>query len=181
MFRPLLTTATAAFVLAGLALSPALSQEAAPAAAAPAADPAAAVPPEQLAAALDFLETSGATKGFEDMIPQFLDQGRLRYAAQRPELEKSINDAALGLVPEIVKQRDVLNTKLAALYATQFSADELKEIAAFYHTPVGQKLAANQVKILQKSVPVVQAWSRSLSEIVSKRIKEEVAKQGQKL
>jgi hypothetical protein len=172
----------AAWVLAGLALSPAAAQQAAPAApAAPAADPVAAIPPEHLAAARDFLVTSGATKGFEDMIPQFLDQGRLRYVAQRPELEKMIDDVALGLVPEIVKQRDVLNDKLAALYTTQFSIDELKEIAAFYHTPVGQKLAANQVKILQASVPVVQAWSRGLSELVARRIKEEVAKQGQKL
>ena len=177
MFRPLLTTAMAAFVLAGLALSPVAAQEAAPATpAAPAAADVPPPPPETLAAARDFLESSGATKGFEDMIPQFLDQGRLRFVAQRPELEKMINDVALGLVPEIVKQRDVLNDKLATLYTQQFSVDELKEIAAFYHTPVGQKLATNQVKILQASIPVVQAWSRGLSELVAKRIREEVEK-----
>ena len=130
MFRPLLTTAMAAFVLAGLALSPVAAQEAAPATpAAPAAPDVPPPPPETLAAARDFLESSGATKGFEDMIPQFLDQGRLRFVAQRPELEKMINDVALGLVPEIVKQRDVLNDKLATLYTQQFSVDELKEIA----------------------------------------------------
>ena len=177
MFRPLLTTAMAACVLAGLALAPAAAQDAATPAPAASAAPAVPAPaPEHLAAALDFLVTSGATKGFEDMIPQFIDQGRLRYVTQRPELEKVINDAALSLVPEIVKQRDVLNTKLATLYTTEFSVDELKEIAAFYHTPVGQKLAANQVKILQASIPVVQAWSRGLSELVAKRIREEVEK-----
>jgi len=177
MFRPLLTTAMAACVMAGLALVPAAAQDAAaPAPTTPAAPVVPPPAPEHLAAALDFLVTSGATKGFEDMIPQFIDQGRLRYVGQRPELEKVINDAALSLVPEIVKQRDVLNTKLATLYTTEFSVDELKEIAAFYHTPVGQKLAANQVKILQASIPVVQAWSRSLSELVAKRIREEVEK-----
>jgi len=175
MFRPLLTTAMAACVLAGLSLAPAAAQDAAtPAPAAAPAEPAPA--PEHLAAALDFLVTSGATKGFEDMIPQFIDQGRLRYVGQRPELEKVINDAALSLVPEIVKQRDVLNNQLALLYTKQFTVDELKEIAAFYHTPVGQKLATNQVKILQASIPVVQAWSRGLSELVAKRIREEVEK-----
>lgn len=179
MSRLLATAAMAALLLTGAAVPQALAQDAA---ATPAAAPAEPAPePDHLAAAVDFLNTSGATKGFEDMIPQFIDQGRLRFVTQRPELEGIINEASLALVPEIVKERNTLTARLALLYTKEFTADELKQIAAFYHTPVGQKLASNQVKILEASVPVVQSWSRDLTGLITKRIKEEVAKKGQKL
>lgn len=178
-----LTVAAASMLLALVLAGPAPAQDAA--APAPQADPAVPVLPEpepaHLAAAVDFLIASGATKGFEDMIPQFLDQIRLRFVGQRPEIADMINDASLTVVTEFVKRRDDLNKDLGKIYTSRFSEQELKDMAAFYRTPAGQKLATQQSDVLQESVPVVQSWSRKLSNDMAARIKEEVAKNGQKL
>lgn len=150
----------------------------------PAAPAAPAMPepsPGQLGAALDYLKASGSTRGFEDMIPQFLDQIRLRYVTQRPEIAQMINDAALALIPEFVKRRDELNAQIAKLYTQRFSEDELKQLADFYRSPLGQKLASQQIDVLQQSVPMVQAWSRKLTEDMALRVKDEVKKKGQQL
>lgn len=181
------TSLSTALILAAAAFLPlsAQAQDAqpaqAPAAAAP-AEPAAPEPaPTHLAASMEFLATSKATKGFEEMIPQFLDQIRQRFVTQRPEIAQIINDSSFSLIPEFVKRRDDLNVSLGKLYTTKFSEDELKQLTEFYKSPIGQKLAQEQVKVLAESVPVVQKWSRSLSEDMVKRVKEEVAKKGQKL
>ena len=58
---------------------------------------------------------------------------------------------------------------------------QLNQMVAFYKTPAGQKFSTMQAEVLQASVPVVQAWSRKLSTDMAQRIKEEVAKKGQKL
>jgi uncharacterized protein len=179
MFRPILACAASILALALAAAQPALAQDAAPKPAVAPEAPAAA--PSHTAAAIEFLNVSGVTRGFEDMIPQFLDQVRLRYVGQRPEIAVMINEAALGLVPEFVKRRDDLNHELAKIYTTRFTEDELKEMVAFYKTPAGQKLSTTQSEVLQASVPVVQAWSSKLSNDMAARIKEEVAKKGQKL
>jgi len=178
MPRPLLMRAAGAFALAVILAGPAWAQEAAPAPAAPAVPEA---PASQTAAAVEFLTVSGVTQGFEDMIPQFLDQVRVRYVGQRPEIADMINEAALAVVPEFVKRRDDLNRELAKIYTARFTEEELIELVAFYKTPAGQKFSTMQSEVLQASVPIVQAWSRKLSTDMAARIKEEVGKKGQKL
>jgi hypothetical protein len=185
MFRLPIERLTALLLVLGLSAAPALAQDAAPAdpAQAPASDAQAApeASPEHTAAAVEFLTVSGVSKGFEEMIPQFLDQVRVRYVGQRPEIAELINEAALGLVPEFVKRRDDLNRELAKIYVTRFTIEELNELAAFYKTPAGQKFSQVQSEVLQASVPVVQNWSRKMSTDMAQRIKEEVGKKGQKL
>lgn len=183
MLRPVLTRAACALAIAILAAAPSYAQDAAqaPATPAPAAPAAPEASPSHTAAAVEFLTISGVTKGFEDMIPQFLDQVRVRYVGQRPEIADMINQAAFGLVPEFVKRRDDLNKDLAQIYTARFTEDELNQMVAFYKTPAGQKFSSMQSDVLQASVPVVQAWSRKLSTDMAARIKEEVAKKGQKL
>jgi hypothetical protein len=177
-------------LLAGSAVLPAFAQDAtqapaapaapAPAAAAPAAT-AAEPPAEQVAIAVQFLRASGLTAGFDDMIPQFMQQANAVYANQRPELATMINQATIELVPEFMKERADLDQGLAKLYITKFSQDELKQLTAFYQTPVGQKFSREQQTIIRDSVPVVQEWTRKLQGDIMTRIKDEVGKKGGKL
>jgi hypothetical protein len=156
----------------------------APAPAAPVtpAEPALPEPePAHLQAAIDFLVVSGATKGFAEMIPQFLDQIRARFVSQRPEIAQVINDTSFSLIADFVTRRDDLNRELGKLYASKFTKEELEELTAFYKSPLGQKLAVEQVKVLSESVPIVQRWSRTVGEDMTNRIKEEVGKLGHKL
>jgi hypothetical protein len=177
--RPALALALALGTLPALATHALAQDQQQPAAGAQPAAPEAS--PSHTAAAIDFLVSSGLTKGFEEMIPQFLDQVRLRYVGQRPEIAQTINDATMAVVPEFVKRRDDLNRELAKIYTARFTEDELKQMADFYRTPAGQKLAGQQSQVLQASVPVLQAWSRKLNTDMAARVKEEVGKKGQKL
>jgi uncharacterized protein len=184
MLRQRFAVALVASLLAGSTVLPAFAQNAAPAPVAPAAPAAPATPeptPEQMSAALDFLTASGLTSGFDDTILTFAQQTNQVYSNQRPELHVMINDATVALVPEFLKQRVDLDRGLAKLYIAQFSVDELKQLAEFYHTPVGQKFAKQQQTIVKDSFPVVQAWTRTLQADIAKRIKEEVGKRGGQL
>ncbi|MGJ4856569.1 DUF2059 domain-containing protein [Labrys sp. KB_33_2] len=177
-----LAAAMVAGLLASAAVLPASAQNATPA-------PTAEVPtgntaqptPEQLATAVQFLKASGLTVGFDDIIPQYLQQATAIYAGQRPELSQIINEAAISLVPEFMKRRGELDNSLAKFYTTRFSEDELKQLITFYESPVGKKLATQQQVILRDSMPVVQGWTRDLQDGVMKRVREEVEKKGGKL
>src|SRR5437763_12196257 len=98
MNRIALKCAVAVLALAALA-APAAAQEATPAPAAAAPAPAT---PEQTAAAVEYLRAAQLTKGFEEMIPAFADQVRLRYVGQRPAVADVINDATTAQMPEFV-------------------------------------------------------------------------------
>lgn len=189
--RVLASAAVIAGLLAGSAALPAFAQDAtqAPAAQAPAADvptAGAQVPvlpeptPEQLAVAIQFLKVSGLTTGFDDIIPQFMQQASQVYTDRRPELRSMINESAIALVPEFIQKRSELDRNLAKFYTTKFSEDELKQLVAFYQTPVGARFAKEQQNILRDSIPVVQNWTRELQNSIMQRMKEEIEKRGGK-
>jgi hypothetical protein len=174
--------AALAAMLAIAALVPAKAQDAqqapAEAAEAPAAPEAS---PSHTKAAIEFIQASGALRSFESMIPQFLDQVRLQYVKQRPEIQDLVNEVVLALVSEFMVRLDDLSKDLSKVYTARFTEEELVQMKEFYLSPVGKKLSQIQPEVLQASVPVVQAWSRKLVSDVQSRVKEEVSKKGQKL
>ena len=58
-----------------------------------------------------------------------------------------------------VKEEE-LTDQIVPLYAARFSVAELNEVLAFYHSPVGKKLAAALPEIGQQSVKLEQAWGK---------------------
>ena len=62
-------------------------------------------------------------------------------------LQGVINDP--GMIDEII-------TESVPLYARTYSADELKQIAAFYRTPIGAKMLATMPKLTAESMQIGQ-------------------------
>ena len=71
-----------------------------------------------------------------------------------------------------------LNDEMAKLYATHFTDQELKAILAFYKSPVGQKLLAEQPTVVDASMRYAQDWANKLSDQVIAKMREELKKRG---
>ncbi len=67
---------------------------------------------------------------------------------------------------------------LARTYAAQFSEAELKELIAFYGTPVGKKLVERRQVILDGGMRGVQTWSAKLAREIETKVREEMKKRG---
>lgn len=59
---------------------------------------------------------------------------------------------------------DDLVEKVIPIYARHLSAKDVKELIAFYESPVGRKLVAVQPQILQESMAAGQEWGREMAE-----------------
>jgi hypothetical protein len=70
---------------------------------------------------------------------------------------------------------------VAALYAGTFSADELRQIEAFYRTPAGQKLFDKAPVIAQQSDELIQAISRKAADELKLRLTDALRQKGHKL
>jgi hypothetical protein len=71
-----------------------------------------------------------------------------------------------------------LTDEVARLYATNFSEQELKDILAFYKSPAGQKLLAQQPKVVDASMKFAQDWANKLSDQVIAKMRDELKKRG---
>jgi hypothetical protein len=130
-----------------------------------------------LAAARDVVLFSGITRTFE-VIPPELNEQIKKNAVSRPDLAKDLNQVIESLKPEMELQKQQMVTTAARVYASRISEAELKEIAAFFKSPVGQKYVQTQPQILDEMVVEIQNWTKQLAEYVMIRVRAEMSKRG---
>jgi len=66
----------------------------------------------------------------------------------------------------------------AHVYAQHFSVEELDQLLAFYKSPVGKKLVAEQPAMLTEMTGIAQAWGRNVAGEVLRKMAPEFQKRG---
>jgi len=103
-------------------------------------------------AAEDMLLAQGADvqyqKNFDVIIKQFSAQIPADKQAKFAEVMKAFLNKYASW--------DILKHDMFVMYAREFTEDELKQLTAFYKSPVGMKLNQKQPEILQASMTIGQ-------------------------
>src|SRR5262249_36728768 len=114
--------------LALLAVNPAARAQTAP-------QTTSAPPPEALAAAHELMTIIKPADGFEAVLPALMQSLKPAVVQGRPEFEKQY-DAMMPMFYEgALKRANELSDTIATIYAGNFTAEELREVIAFYRTP----------------------------------------------
>lgn len=137
--------------------------------------------PGALVAARELLEVKGATSMFDPLVPGIVETVKNNYLQTNTSLVKDLNEVALLLRTEFAPRRAEILNDVATLYAQRFSEQELKDIVAFYKTPVGKKFVTEEPQVIDQSLQRAQAWSQKLSEEVLSRFRAEMKKRGHDL
>jgi hypothetical protein len=66
----------------------------------------------------------------------------------------------------------------ARIYATHFTEPELKQLLAFYQSPLGQKMVAEDPKVIDESMHNAAQWADNLSDDVMVKMRAEMKKRG---
>ena len=134
------------------------------------------------AAAIDTAKEIIALKGaaviFEALIPGVIEQGKSMFEQQNPALGKDLGEVAAKLRAEFAPRFADLMTEVATLYASSFTEKEIKEILAFYKSPVGKKMISEEPKALEKSMTFAQDWAVKFSDEVLVKMRSEMKKKG---
>jgi len=173
--------ATVAALAFGWLAGPAAAQQpgaAAPGAAAPAP---AAVTPGALAAAKELLTVKGALNMFDPLVPGMVESTKNTFLPTNPGLFKDLNEVAAKLRTEFTPRRNEIVDEIARLYAQRFSEAELKEVIAFYKSPVGRRFAAEEPAVIDQGLARAEAWTKKISEEVLVRFRAEMKKKGHDL
>lgn len=164
-----------------LAAPVALAQTAAPAqgsAVLPSATPATEA---QLAAARDLITSSGAQRTFDSVLPTVIAQVRQTFSRQHPDMIKDIEASLTVIEPEVeAKRADILDVA-AKVYAARMSEQELKDSAAFFKSPTGQKYVQSQPAIFDELFSEVRNWMAQVSDFTVSRLRTEMKKRGHDL
>ena len=132
-----------------------------------------------LASAKEFVNLTGATQIFSPLVAGVVEQSKMLYLQQNPNLSKDLNEISAKLKAELNPRLEELNVEMARIYATRFTEAELKEIMTFYGSPTGTKVLIEQPQAAELSLKFAQDWSIKLSDEVVAKMRDELKKRGQ--
>jgi uncharacterized protein len=131
--------------------------------------------------AKELITVKGAASLYEPLIPGVIEQAKSVFMQANPTLGKDLNEVATKLRAEYAsRSADVVND-VAKLYAARFTEQELKDVLAFYKSPLGRKMLKEEPDILDQSMKNAQTWANRLSEEIFIRIRAEMKKRGHEI
>ena len=137
--------------------------------------------PAAVAAAKEMIETKGALAMFDPLIPGVIETVKNTLLRTNLQLSKELNEVAAQLRAEYAAKRAEITNEVARVYAEQFTEKELKDMTAFFKTPLGKRLLEAEPRAVELSMTRVQAWSERLSEEMFGRFRAEMRKKGHNL
>ena len=137
--------------------------------------------PAAMQTAKEILTITGAMTLFNPLIPGVIEQAKNLFLQQNPGLGKDLNEIAAKMRTDLAPRFNELTSEVAKLYATHFTEAELKELLAFYKTPVGTKLVVEQPKVIEEGVKFTQPWANALTDEVIAKMRDELKKRGHTL
>jgi hypothetical protein len=137
--------------------------------------------PATLALAKEVITVKGAVSMYDPVLVGVIEQGKNVLMQQNPMLSRDLNEVAGRLRNDMRARTGELTDDIARLYAGRFTEQELKDVLAFYKSPLGQKVIKEEPQILDASVAQAQAWANKLSEEVLEKFRIEMKKKGHDL
>ncbi len=98
-----------------------------------------------------------------------------------PNMFKDLTDVAATLRKEYAPRLTALRQDIVKLYAARFTEQELKEMLAFYKSPIGKKLLTEEPTFVERTMTAAQDWAIKLNEEALQRFRVEMSKRGHAL
>jgi uncharacterized protein len=137
--------------------------------------------PAALASARELMELKGVQNLVAPVVVGVIEQTKGGILQTNPGLSKDLDEVSAQLRTEYQQRTSEVTNDIVRLYAQRFSEQELKEAIAFYKSPVGKKILAEEPKILDDTYARVQQWANRLQSEVMTRVRVEMKKRGHNL
>jgi len=137
--------------------------------------------PAAIAAAKEILTLKGAPAMYANAVPGTVQKTKDALLAQNLNYQKDLNEVAPVVAKTLAGREKEIGDGMAQAYASQFTEQELKDIVAFYKSPLGQKMITNEPKAIELGMGFMSQWGRNFSEVVMAEFRAEMRKRGKQI
>jgi uncharacterized protein len=137
--------------------------------------------PDAVTAARSLVTTMKLADQYKALLPGILLGLKPVLTQDRPEIERDY-DAMMPMIADaFTPYYTAMVDSVATIYANNFTAQELREIEAFYRQPTGQKMLEKMPAISQQALAVGQEIGHKATEDLRQRLTEALRQKGHKL
>jgi uncharacterized protein len=162
---------------AAAATLPAMAQQPA----APAERPIKPATPAAIGYAKEILQMKNAQAMYANAIPNMVQRVKDSLLSSNLNYQKDLNEVAVVVAQQNAGRDKEIGEQMAKIYASDFTEAELKDLAAFYKSPLGQKLLQMEPQSISASVNYMQQWAQQFAEQVNGQFRAEMRKRGKEI
>lgn len=116
----------------------------------------------------------GAVPGLVQRTKDVLLQANLNY-------QKDLNEVAVKVAKDLAGREQEIGEEMAKIYASSFTEPELKDLAAFYKSPLGAKVIVQEPAAFNTVRQFMDQWAQKFSEEINGRFRAEMKARGKEI
>ncbi|WP_068316622.1 DUF2059 domain-containing protein [Polycladidibacter hongkongensis] len=124
-----------------------------------------------LAAARAAVTATRTTIAFDNILPDVAERTRALFQRSEPSLLAEIDTAVNEVALKMAASRPQLDRVIYEVWARRFSEAELQQIADFYNSETGKKLATVNPQLSALAIGAAKQWSDQLSVEMVKQVR----------
>jgi hypothetical protein len=137
--------------------------------------------PDAMTAARSLVTTMKLPDQYKSLLPAILLGLRRELTQDRPEIERDYDSMKPVIEAAFTPYYTAMLNDVAAVYASNFTVAEMRDLETFFQRPVGQKYLEKAPAITQQTNQVTQDASRKAAEDLRTRLTEALRQKGHKL
>src|ERR1700736_6586626 len=119
--------------------------------------------PAAIAAAKEILAMKSASAMYANAVPNLVQQTKDQLMQSNLNYQKDLNEVAVIVAQRLAGREKEIGEGMAKIYASEFTEQELKDLVAFYKSPLGQKLLSTEPKAVQSSMGYMNQWAQGFA------------------
>jgi uncharacterized protein len=136
------------------------------------------VAPAALAAAKEILLLKNAAAVYQGAVISTIQNVKNALLQSNLNLQRDIEDVSLKLARDLAGKESEIAEGMAVIYANNFTEQELKDLVAFYKSPLGKKTLEAEPKSIEQSLNFMRNWGDDLAQEINDRFRDEMKKRG---
>ncbi len=137
--------------------------------------------PAAVLLAKQIVELKGARQLFAPLVRGVVEKVKDQFMQTNFMWAKDLNEVADKLEKDYAPRVDDLIDMSARIYASHFTEAELRQLLAFYQSPLGRKAIIEEPKALDESMASGGEWGDNLADEVIVKMRDEMKKRGHDL
>ncbi|RYX86592.1 MAG: DUF2059 domain-containing protein [Bradyrhizobiaceae bacterium] len=137
--------------------------------------------PAAIGYAKEILQMKNASAMYANAIPNMVQRVKDSLLQSNLNYQKDLNEVAVVVAQANAGRDKEIGEQMARIYASDFTEAELKDLTAFYKSPLGQKLLKMEPQSISASVNYMQQWAQQFAEQVNGQFRAEMRKRGKEI
>lgn len=136
------------------------------------------IPPASLAISKEIIGLKQASALYGGAVSGIVTQVKQEFLRSNLDKQKDLDEVSVIVVKEFTGRENEIGEAMAKFYAAGFTEQELRDLLAFFKSPLGKKMIENEPKAMDLSGVYMNAWAQKFADDVTARFRSEMKKRG---